>query len=248
VALERVSLDIHDGEFVALLGASGCGKTTILNLIADLIAPTTGVIEVNGLAPMCPNLEIGYMFARDALLPWRKVSKNVELGLEVRAGWSHSRRRQRAAEMLELVGLTAAARRYPIQLSQGMRQRVALARVLAVDPKILLMDEPFAALDAHTRLDIQAEFLRIWELVAASSDHTKKTVVFVTHDLQEAALLADRVLVMYPNPGRIGFERRIDLPRPRADHLGSIMFTEEFRTIHHELFDALKHQQKRAEA
>jgi NitT/TauT family transport system ATP-binding protein len=150
--------------------------------------------------------------------------------------------------LLREVGLGDFLGAYPRELSGGMQQRVALVRAFALGAPILLMDEPFAALDAHTRLDIQAEFLRIWELVAASSDHTKKTVVFVTHDLQEAALLADRVLVMYPNPGRIGFERRIDLPRPRADHLGSIMFTEEFRTIHHELFDALKHQQKRAEA
>lgn len=239
VALRSVDLDIDDGEFVALVGASGCGKTTILNLIAGLQQPTSGNVLINGRQPVCPNMDLGYMFARDALMPWRTAQGNVESSLEARKGWSRSERRVRAREMLQLVGLEGAEHRYRLQLSQGMRQRVALARTLAPDPPILLMDEPFASVDARTRLQLQTEFLRIWE-ESISTDGHKKTVIFVTHDLQEATLLADRVIVMLPKPGRIAFEKRVDLPRPRARHLHDVMFAEEFHTIHRNLFDHLE--------
>jgi NitT/TauT family transport system ATP-binding protein len=238
VALSSVDLEIADGEFVALVGTSGCGKTTILNLVAGLLEPTGGSILVRGQPPICPNLDIGYMFARDALLPWRTAQQNVELSLETRSGWPKDQRWRRATSMLELVGLSAAADRYRIQLSQGMRQRVSLARTLAPDPMILLMDEPFAAVDARTRLDLQAQFLAIWE--GASPHVRNKTVVFVTHDLHEAVLLADRVIVMQPNPGRITWERAVDLPRPRAHRLADIMFTGDFQSLHRELFDRLE--------
>lgn len=238
-ALDAVDLTIGRGEFVALVGASGCGKTTLLNMIAGLVTPTAGRVLVSGQPPRCPNLDIGYMFARHALLPWRSVRRNVELGLEVR-GWSRADRQARAREMLGLMGLSRQERLYPSQLSQGMRQRVSLARTLAADPSIILMDEPFAALDARTKLGLQAEFTRIWEAGAESGGRDHKTVVFVTHDLQEATLLADRVIIMLPSPGRVALDRRIDLPRPRASGLAELMFTEQFRTFHHELFARLE--------
>jgi NitT/TauT family transport system ATP-binding protein len=237
VALDDINLTIPDGQFVALVGASGCGKTTLLNMMAGLIAPTDGAIEVGGRRPALPNPDIGYMFARDALLPWRTAQRNVELPLETR-GQTRSQRSARAREMLEMVGLQGRERQFRLQLSQGMRQRVALARTLASDPSLLLMDEPFAALDARTKLTMQMEFLRIWERHQGSDK--RKTVVFVTHDLQEAVLLADRVVVMLPNPGRIAEDRIIDLPRPRAEQLGELLYTDAFKAIAHELFECLE--------
>jgi NitT/TauT family transport system ATP-binding protein len=237
VALDNVDLDVPAGQFVALVGASGCGKTTLLNMVAGLVQPTKGSITLNGQRPKLANLDIGYMFARDALLPWRSARRNVELPLEVR-GWSRQKRRERAEEMLDLVGLGAKASQYRMQLSQGMRQRVALARTLASHPSTLLMDEPFAALDARTKLTLQSEFLRIWE--AQRDEGDKLTVLFVTHDLNEAVLLADRVVVMLPHPGRIAADLLIDLPRPRAEHLGEVMYTEQFRQTTQMLFDRLE--------
>jgi NitT/TauT family transport system ATP-binding protein len=237
VALDNIDLEVPTGQFVALVGASGCGKTTLLNMVAGLVAPTSGVVRVNDKAPKLANLDLGYMFARDALLPWRSARRNVEVPLEVR-GWDRKRRQARAMEMLELVGLGEKHTQYRMQLSQGMRQRVALARTLAADPSILLMDEPFAALDARTKLTLQGEFLRIWEAQAAEGE--RKTVLFVTHDLQEAVLLADRVIIMLPNPGRVAEDLIIDLPRPRAEHLGDVMYTPEFREITQSLFDRLE--------
>jgi len=237
VALDNIDLEIPDGQFVALVGASGCGKTTLLNMVAGLVKPTSGVVRVKDQAPRVANLDIGYMFARDALLPWRSARRNVELPLEVR-NWDRGRRRERAMEMLELVGLREKHTQYRMQLSQGMRQRVALARTLAADPSILLMDEPFAALDARTKLTLQGEFLRIWEAQAAEGQ--RKTVLFVTHDLQEAVLLADRVIIMLPNPGRVAEDLIVELPRPRAEHLGEVMYTPEFREITQSLFDRLE--------
>jgi NitT/TauT family transport system ATP-binding protein len=237
VALDDVTVDIAPGQFVALVGASGCGKTTMLNMLAGLVTPSEGRVSLAGAPPRLPNMDIGYMFARDALLPWRTARKNVELPLETR-GWDRARRRERAGEVLSLVGLEGRESQFRLQLSQGMRQRVALARTLAPDPSILLMDEPFAALDARTKLTLQAEFLRIWEQHQGSE--RRKTVVFVTHDLQEAVLLADRVIVMLPNPGRIAEDRVIDLPRPRAKALGEIQFTDEFKRTTHDLFERLE--------
>jgi NitT/TauT family transport system ATP-binding protein len=237
IALSEVDLDVPAGQFVAIVGASGCGKTTLLNMLAGLLTPSAGHIELAGKEPRCPNLDIGYMFARDALLPWRSAQRNVELPLETR-GWSKARRGERAREMLAMVGLEGRERQFRLQLSQGMRQRVALARTLAADPSVLLMDEPFAALDARTKLHLQAEFLRIWE--AHEGSETRKTVLFVTHDLQEATLLADRVIVMLPDPGRVAEDRLIDLPRPRAEHLDEVLFDDDFKRISHELFERLE--------
>lgn len=236
-ALKRVDLDIPSGQFVALVGASGCGKTTLLNMIAGLIQPTEGEVRIAGQLPVLPNLDVGYMFARDALLSWRRADRNVELPLEVR-GWPKAKRRERSHELLKMVGLEGREKHFRLQLSQGMRQRVAIARTLAADPSILLMDEPFAALDARTKLTLQSEFLRLWEGTGEGAD--RKTVVFVTHDLTEAALLADRVIVMLPHPGRIAEDRMIDLPRPRADILGDVMFSPDFQAITREMFERLE--------
>lgn len=235
-ALQRIDLSIPSGQFVALVGASGCGKTTLLNMIAGLIRPTEGELLIAGEPPVLPNLDVGYMFARDALLSWRRADKNVELPLEVR-GWPKEKRRERSHELLKTVGLEGREKHYRLQLSQGMRQRVAIARTLAADPSILLMDEPFAALDARTKLTLQEEFLRLWESTGDGAD--RKTVVFVTHDLTEAALLADRVIVMLPHPGRIAEDRVINLPRPRADILGDVMFSSEFQATTREMFERL---------
>lgn len=237
VALDDINIEIPEGQFVALVGASGCGKTTLLNMMAGLITPSAGEISVGGTRPTLPNPGIGYMFARDALLPWRTAQRNVELPLETR-GQPRAERAARAKEMLAMVGLEGRERQFRLQLSQGMRQRVALARTLASDPSLLLMDEPFAALDARTKLAMQMEFLRIWE--SHQGSEKRKTVVFVTHDLQEAVLLADRVVVMLPHPGRIAEDRVIDLPRPRAERLGEILYTDEFKAIAHDLFESLE--------
>ncbi|MGX6510959.1 ABC transporter ATP-binding protein [Rhodococcus sp. SJ-2] len=236
LALKEVDLQIEKGEFVALVGASGCGKTTLLNMVAGFISPTHGTVSINGAVPTVPNLELGYMFARDALLPWRTAAGNVSLPLEAR-GIGKNERRSSAAEWLSLVGLSGRENAFPNQLSQGMRQRVALARTFAANPSLLLMDEPFAALDARTKLTLQSEFCRIWE---CQDEESRQTVVFVTHDLQEAALLADRVVVMLPSPGRVADVIPSRIPRPRAADLRGIMLSGEFQETVREMFDSLE--------
>lgn len=242
-ALHEINLTIPRGQFVAIVGASGCGKTTILNILAGLVEPTSGSVTLDGERPQLPNPSLSYMFARDALFPWRTAQRNVELPLEA-AKWSARDRHHRAREMIELVGLHGKNQRFPLELSQGMRQRVALARTLAPDPELLLMDEPFAALDARTKLTVQTEFLQIWEQNSIDhSDHgtrKRKTVIFVTHDINEAVLMADRVVVMMPSPGRIAVDRMIAIPRPRASHLGRLMYTDEFKSAAEELFESLE--------
>lgn len=230
VALDNVSIDFPPGQFVALVGPSGCGKTTLLNMIAGLLSPLTGEVRIGGDLVAGPTRHTGYMFARDALLPWRTASSNVELGLEIR-GLSRSQRRQRAKEVLDLVGLRGFEDAHPRQLSQGMRQRVAIARTLAPDPDTLLLDEPFGALDAQTKIKLQAEFTRIWE-------GSGKTVVFVTHDLSEAVLLADRVVVFAARPGRIVDDFVIDLPRPRNTE--ELLFNDRYRSLHQRTWQSLK--------
>lgn len=203
--LKQVDLTFGEGEFVALVGKSGCGKTTILNMVAGLLTPTNGTVTVLGRAPEKVRKKLGYMFARDALLPWRSARGNVEVGLEVH-GVPKAERTRKAKDLLGRLGLGDAEDKLPSQLSHGMRQRVALARTWAIDPQVLLMDEPFAALDAQTRDTVRAEFLEFWESM-------QRTVIFVTHDLDEALLMADRVLLL--GAGEVLREHTIPFARPR---------------------------------
>ena len=195
LALDQVSLEVANREFVALLGPSGCGKSTLLYLIGGFLPVETGAIRVDGKPVAAPGPDRGIVFQHFALFPWKTVRGNILYGLE-RQGMPKDEREKRAMDFIELVGLHGFEDSYPAQLSGGMRQRTAIARTLAFDPKILLMDEPFGALDAQTRGLMQAELLRIWQ-------RTPKTVIFVTHDVQEAVYLADRVAVMSARPGRI---------------------------------------------
>lgn len=235
-ALSDVSFRVAAGEFVCLVGPSGCGKTTLLKLIAGLLEPTSGRVMVEG-APRDGRPPTALVFQEHGLFPWLTVVDNVAFGLKMR-GVAREERRARAAAFLDTVGLGARLESYPHELSVGMRQRVNIARALLVEPHALLMDEPFASLDARTKLTLQAEFLGIWEEHRDSS--TTRTVVFVTHDLEEAALLADRVIVMLPHPGRIAEDQIIDLPRPRAGDLAEVKFTEQFRKTAHGLFESLE--------
>jgi len=206
-ALARVDLALERGEFACLIGASGCGKSTLLRIIAGFEEPTTGEILVDGKPVTGPGSDRGMVFQDYALFPWMTVKQNIGFGPRQR-GLSRPEVDAIATEFVKLVGLAGAANRYPNQLSGGMKQRVAIARVLANNANILLMDEPFGALDALTREQLQHELLQIWA-------RSRVTIVFVTHSVEEAALLADRVLVMGTAPGRIAGDIRIDLPRPR---------------------------------
>ena len=207
-ALEEVDLSIEDGQFVCLLGPSGCGKSTILNLIAGLERPDSGRILCDGAPVTGPGRDRMVLFQESALFPWLDARGNVLFGLELKPGLDRNSRREVAAYYLEMVGLTRFARSNVHELSGGMKQRVALARALAPNPRVLLMDEPFAALDAMTREQLYGDLQRIWL-------ERKKTIVFVTHNVREAACLGDRVVLLSPHPGRIREEFAIDLPRPR---------------------------------
>ena len=205
--VDRVSLAVDAAEFVVLVGPSGCGKSTILRAIAGLNATESGVISVDGTAVDGPPEHIGFMFQRDTLLPWLTVRGNIEVGLEL-AGVASGQRPSRVAELLALLRLSEFHDAYPAQLSGGMRHRVSLGRMLAYQPAVMLMDEPFGALDFQTKAAMGRELLRIWET-------ERRSILFVTHDIEEAVALADRVLVFSPRPTRIIAEHRIDLPRPR---------------------------------
>ncbi len=209
-ALEDIDLEIEHGEFISLIGPSGCGKSTLLRIIGDLIEPSSGEIQVNGKPARQARRDhdYGIVFQDAVLYEWRTVSRNIALPLEL-ADWDRTRRQKRVDEMLELVELQGFGEHHPWQLSGGMQQRVAIARALSFDPALLLMDEPFGALDEMTRERLNAELLRIWE--ASSS-----TVVFVTHSIAEAVFLSTRVVVMSPRPGRISKVIPVDLPQPRT--------------------------------
>jgi NitT/TauT family transport system ATP-binding protein len=209
-ALRDVTLSVKRGEFVSLIGPSGCGKSTLLRLAADVLAPTSGSVSVLGETPTDARRarRFSMVFQDPVLLPWRTAQQNVELPLEL-AGVPRAGRRRRAAETVDLVGLTGFERVRPAQLSGGMRQRVAIARALTLEPAVLLMDEPFASVDEITRDRLNLELLRIWERTGAA-------IVFVTHSIEEAVYLSDRIVVLSRRPGRISAELAIDLPRPRS--------------------------------
>jgi NitT/TauT family transport system ATP-binding protein len=209
-ALSRVSMEVGEGEFVALLGPTGCGKSTLLRVVSDLERPGEGVVEVRGqpAAAAREANEFGFVFQEPALLPWRSALQNVMLPLEV-VKYPQAERRARCERLLDLVGLSKFVNRFPHELSGGMKQRVAIVRALAWNPSILLMDEPFSALDELTKAELQDELLRIWA-------REKKTILFVTHNLSEAVYLADRVVVMSAHPGRIVATIPVELPRERG--------------------------------
>jgi NitT/TauT family transport system ATP-binding protein len=230
-ALSNFNLQVARGEFVSIVGPSGCGKSTFLNMLLGLILPGAGEIRMNGARITGPGQERAMVFQEFGLLPWRTVQANVELGLELK-GIPAAQRSAQAGELIKLVGLIGFERHYPHELSGGMKQRVGLARALATDPEVLLMDEPFAALDAQTRDLMQTELLQIWE-------RTKKTVLFVTHSIEEAAYLSDRVVVMTARPGRTKQDLRIVLPRPRDYEM---RLTPEFNEIKSRIWEVLKEE------
>ena len=227
--LRDFDLDIREGEFLSVLGPSGCGKSTFLSILAGLTERTGGSIRIDGQALAGINPQQGVVFQGYALFPWRTVLENIEVGLEIR-GVPKAERRRIAQEHLELVGLTGAGARYPHEISGGMKQRVAIARSLAYKPDVLLMDEPFAALDAQTREILQGELLRIWE-------QYRKTIVFITHSLDEAIFLSDRIAVMTRRPGTVKQILEVPLPRPRLPELRN---SEAFVALRQQAWDILK--------
>jgi NitT/TauT family transport system ATP-binding protein len=227
-ALSDISLSVENEEFICILGPSGCGKTTLLRIIAGLESASSGSITLDGAAITRPSPKMAMIFQEYSLYPWRTVEENVTLGMELR-GVKKAERSAAAGKYLDLVGLSGFGKRHPHELSGGMRQRVAVARALAIEPSILLMDEPFGALDAQTRNRMQHELLRIW-------DKTKKTILFVTHSVDEAVFLADRIVVLTQRPGRIKEIVRIPGPHPR-DRTG-----EEFGQLRRHLLEMIREE------
>ncbi|GAA3126311.1 ABC transporter ATP-binding protein [Streptosporangium carneum] len=230
-ALSDVSLDIADREFVTVVGPSGCGKSTLMGMAAGLVEPGTGQILIDGRPVAGPGPDRGVIFQQYALFPWLTVRKNVEFGLKL-SPISPEERRERAQRAIELVGLTDFADALPKTLSGGMKQRCAIARAYAVNPEVLLMDEPFGALDALTRVQLQDQLLRTWS-------QERRTVMFITHDVDEAVYLANRVVVMAARPGRIYKVIDVDLPYPRTEE---IRLSPEFGRIRNEVWHSVYHQ------
>jgi NitT/TauT family transport system ATP-binding protein len=228
-AIEDISFEVATGEFLCIVGPSGCGKTTLLRLLAGLLLPDQGQVCLNGQPVRGPRQEIGFVFQKANLMPWRTVFDNVLLPLQLQRLPSVEIE-QRAVRALELVGLMEFARHYPRELSGGMEQRVAIARALAHQPEILLLDEPFGALDALTRERLNQELLHVWEI-------SRKTVVMVTHDIREAVFLADRVLVLSQRPGQVTARVPIPLPRPRPL---SLFYSEAFSALAYEVRQAIR--------
>jgi len=228
-ALQSFDLDVYEGEFLSIVGPSGCGKSTFLNVLLGLLRPESGDVRLRDQQITGPGTDRAMVFQEFGLLPWRTVQHNVELGLELK-GVPADVRRGTSQTFIEMVGLTGFESHYPHELSGGMKQRVGLARALATDPDVLLMDEPFAALDAQTRDLMQVELLRIWQ-------QARKTVLFVTHQIDEAIYLSDRVIVMTRRPGRTKRVFPIDLPRPRDYEM---RVTPEFNDLKLEIWNALK--------
>lgn len=228
-ALQGIDLDIAENEFVTIVGRSGCGKSTLLRIVAGLLRPTRGQVTIDGRRVTGPRRDVSVVFQRPALLPWRSVIENVMLPVEI-LRLDRKRYARRAEALLALVGLEGFEHRRPYELSGGMQQRVALCRSLIHDPAVLLMDEPFAALDVLTREELSLELQRLW------SEH-RKTILFVTHSIQEAVLLADRIVVMTPRPGRVARVVEVDLPRPRA--FGQSAHSEELNRCSAEVHELL---------
>ncbi|APM38420.1 ABC transporter ATP-binding protein [Clostridium kluyveri] len=229
LALDNFNLNIKKGEFITIVGPSGCGKSTFLDILAGLSKPTSGELYIDDKLIEGPDLDRGIIFQGYALFPWRTVEQNIEFGLEIK-GIPKNERKEISNKFIKLVGLSNFENRYPHELSGGMKQRVAIARALAYDPDVLLMDEPFAAVDAQTRELLQEELLNIWE-------ETNKTIVFITHSIEEAIFLADRVVVMTPNPGKIKEVIEINFPRPRSTV--NVRMSQEFSSNRNRIWELL---------
>jgi NitT/TauT family transport system ATP-binding protein len=237
LAIDGFSLAMEEGEFVSIVGPSGCGKSTFLHMVGGFEPIVEGSIQVAGRAVTAPGTDRGMLFQDYALFPWRNVIGNVAWSLEV-AGMGKAERLERATRYLDMVGLSAFRDAYPSELSGGMQQRIALARVLAFEPAMLLMDEPFGALDAQTREIMQEELTTIWQ-------RHKRTVLFVTHDIEEAVYLSDRVIVFTARPGRLKADLRIDLPRPRTPEIRK---TAAFQALRNRIWDMLREEVLAAKA
>lgn len=237
IAVDNVSLDVKEGEFVVIVGPSGCGKSTLLDLLAGLTKPTSGQILLDNKPITGPALDRGIVFQQYALFPWLTALGNIEFGLEAK-GVPAKQRRETARHFLDLVGLSKFENRHPNELSGGMKQRVAIARSLAYNPDVLLMDEPFAALDAQTREGLQAELLKIWE-------KSGKTIIFITHGIDEAVYLGQRVAVMTSWPGRI--KEIIDIPDALRSKDEDVRSTAEFGQLRHQIWSLLREEVTRAQ-